>query len=145
MNNNDQSVFLLNCWYTRKEIALRTAILYSGLVLAQALSGVLAAGIFSGMDGAAGIAGWRWLFIIEALMSTVCGVVAFWTLPDFPHSKTGAQRHFMDEDMRRLAEARIVADRVTGAGGSGKVWVGVKVHMSFLPSPAFRLLRLFFV
>ncbi|EJT71142.1 hypothetical protein GGTG_10402 [Gaeumannomyces tritici R3-111a-1] len=121
------SVYLLNCWYTRKEIALRTAILYSGLVLAQALSGVLAAGIFSGMDGTAGLAGWQWLFVVEALMSTVCGVGAFWTLPDYPHSKTGAQRYVMTEDMRRLAEARIVADRVTGAGGTGKVWHGVKL------------------
>ncbi|KAL8396574.1 hypothetical protein RB594_003595 [Gaeumannomyces avenae] len=121
------SVYLLNGWYTRKEIALRTAILYSGLVLAQALSGVLAAGIFSGMDGTAGLAGWQWLFVVEALMSTVCGIGAFWTLPDYPHSKTGAQRYFMTEDMRRLAEARIVADRVTGAGGTGKVWHGVKL------------------
>lgn len=49
----------MTCWYTRKELALRTAILYSGLVLAQALSGVLAAGIFQ-MDGVSGLAGWQW-------------------------------------------------------------------------------------
>ena len=120
----------MNCWYTRKEIALRTAILYSGLVLAQALSGILAAGIFSSLDGAAGLAGWQWLFIIEALMSTVCGLFAFFTLPDYPHSQTGSQRRFMDDDMRRLAEARLVADRVTGATGTGKIWTGLKLAVT---------------
>ncbi|KAI5358031.1 Putative major facilitator superfamily, MFS transporter superfamily [Septoria linicola] len=84
------AVYLMSCWYTRKELALRTAILYSGLVLAQALSGILAAGIFE-MDGVQGLSEWQWLFILEALMFVVCGVGAFWTLPDYPHSKTGSQ------------------------------------------------------
>ncbi|CAK1360977.1 putative transporter [Cercospora beticola] len=120
------AVYLMTCWYTRKELALRTAILYSGLVLAQALSGVLAAGIFQ-MDGVSGLAGWQWLFILEALMSVVCGVAAFWTLPDYPHSKTGSQTWSMNEDMRRLAEARMEADRVTGASGTAGIWHGVKL------------------
>lgn len=49
----------MSCWYTRRELALRTAILYSGLVLAQAFSGLIAAGVFSGMTGLAGIEGWK--------------------------------------------------------------------------------------
>jgi hypothetical protein len=44
--------YMLSCWYNQKELALRTAILYSGLVLATAFSGLLAAGIFAGLDGA---------------------------------------------------------------------------------------------
>jgi sugar phosphate permease len=117
----------MSCWYTRKELALRTSILYSGLLVAQCVSGLLAAGIFSGMDGLAGYAGWQWLFIVEALMSTVCGIAAFFTLPDYPSSKTGSQRWSMNDDMRRLGEARIVADRVTGSGGSGGVLAGLKL------------------
>lgn len=48
------AVFLMSCWYTRREFALRVALLYSGLVLAQAFSGLIAAGVFGGMDGAMG-------------------------------------------------------------------------------------------
>ncbi|KAJ9666158.1 hypothetical protein H2201_003837 [Coniosporium apollinis] len=44
--------YLLSCWYIKKELALRTAILYSGLVLATAFSGLIAAGVFAGLDGA---------------------------------------------------------------------------------------------
>src|ERR1700712_1675406 len=44
------AMYLLSCYYTRKELAVRTALLYSGLILATAFSGLLAAGIFSGLD-----------------------------------------------------------------------------------------------
>jgi MFS family permease len=120
----------MSCWYTRKELALRIAILYSGLVLAQAFSGILAAAIFTGMEDVAGLYGWQWLFIIEALMSIVCGIAALWLLPDYPESKTGSQKWSMDEDCRRLAVARIEADRVTGSTGRGKVLQGVKLVMT---------------
>ena len=60
--------YLLSCWYTRRELALRTAVLYSALILATGFSGLIAAGVFSGLDGACGLAGWRWLFIIEGAM-----------------------------------------------------------------------------
>jgi MFS family permease len=120
----------MSCWYTRKELALRIAILYSGLVLAQAFSGILAAAIFQGMEDVAGLFGWQWLFIIEALMSTVCGIAALFLLPDYPESKTGSQTWSMDEDCRRLAVARIEADRVTGSTGRGKVFAGVKLVMT---------------
>jgi hypothetical protein len=60
-------------------------------------------------------------------MSVVCGVAAYFTLPDYPHSKTGSQKWTMNQDMRRLAEARMVADRVTGSTGKGSVFGGVKL------------------
>lgn len=39
------AMYLLSCWYPRKELALRTAILYSGVLLATAFSGLNAAGV----------------------------------------------------------------------------------------------------
>ena len=42
--------YLLSCWYTRRELALRTAILYSGVILATAFSGLIAAGVFARLE-----------------------------------------------------------------------------------------------
>lgn len=117
----------MSCWYTRRELALRTSILFSGLVTAQAVSGLLAYGIFDGLEGAAGLRGWQWLFIVEALMSVVCGAVMVVVLPDYPHSKTGSQRWAMNDDQKRLAEARMVADRVTGSTGRASILHGLKL------------------
>lgn len=46
------------------EVATRIALLYCAQILATGFSGLIAAGVFAGMDGLRGIAGWRWLFIV---------------------------------------------------------------------------------
>jgi MFS family permease len=45
-------LYYLSCWYTRKELGLRTAMLYSGALISGAFSGLVAAGITGNMDGA---------------------------------------------------------------------------------------------
>ena len=48
-------LFFLSSWYTRKELAFRTAILYSGSLISGAFSGLIAAGIVGGLDGGRGL------------------------------------------------------------------------------------------
>lgn len=49
---------LMSCWYTRKELPPRIAILYGGNMIATAFSGLIAAGIISRMEGKAGKPAW---------------------------------------------------------------------------------------
>lgn len=65
-------------------MGVRIALLMSGLVTSQAFAGLISAGILKGTDGATKIAAWRWLFIIEGLMTFVLACVAFLFLPDYP-------------------------------------------------------------
>lgn len=51
-------LFFLSSWYTRKELAFRTAMLYSGSLISGAFSGLIAAGITSNMDGDRGLRAW---------------------------------------------------------------------------------------
>jgi MFS family permease len=60
-------LFFLSSWYTRKELAFRTAILYSGSLISGAFSGLIAAGIVGGLDGARGLRAWRWMFVCPNL------------------------------------------------------------------------------
>lgn len=122
--------YLLSCWYTKKELALRYAVLYSGLVLATAVSGLLAAGIFSGLDGVAGLAGWRWLFIIEGAASLVLGLGAFFILPDFPGSNTGSARWLLTEEERRISKVRMSLDSVSTTETNHSVWYGLRLAVS---------------
>jgi MFS family permease len=57
-------LYYLSCWYTRKELGLRTAMFYSGALISGAFSGLIAAGVTAHMDGTRGLRAWRWLFII---------------------------------------------------------------------------------
>jgi hypothetical protein len=49
-------------------MALRTAILYSGSQIGNAFGGLFAIAILK-LEGAHGLDGWRWLFIVEGIMS----------------------------------------------------------------------------
>lgn len=79
-------LFYLSSWYTRKELALRTALLYSGATIAGAFSGLLGAGVIGGMDGVRGLGSWRWLFIIEGAITVALAAAAVFILPDFPRN-----------------------------------------------------------
>jgi MFS transporter, ACS family, 4-hydroxyphenylacetate permease len=46
--------------------------------------GPLSAGAIMGMDGALGIAGWRWLFLLQGLPAVIFGAVALFYLTDRP-------------------------------------------------------------
>jgi MFS transporter, ACS family, tartrate transporter len=45
--------------------------------------GVLSVWLLS-LDGAGGLKGWQWLFVVEGLPAVVVGVVVLWLLPDGP-------------------------------------------------------------
>lgn len=49
--------------YRRYELATRYGIYYTAVALSGGLSGLLAGLITEYLDGACGIAGWRWLFV----------------------------------------------------------------------------------
>jgi hypothetical protein len=56
------------------EVATRIAILYCAQILATGLSGLIAAGVFAGMDGLKGLEGWRWYALHDiSTTSTTAG------------------------------------------------------------------------
>lgn len=75
----------LTLFYTRKEIALRIALLFVSAATAGACGGLLAYAI-GHMQGIAGLKGWRWIFIIEGLPTVVMGVVTLFLLADSPQT-----------------------------------------------------------
>ncbi|KAM0368170.1 hypothetical protein ACHAPY_011530 [Fusarium culmorum] len=117
--------FMLSSWYTRKELALRTAVLHSGLIIATAFSGLIAAGIFAGLSDTAGRHGWQWLFILEGAGSVVAAILAFILLPDFPESTTGSQKWLLTDHKRQVAIRRIALDRVSLPETDRSLWNGL--------------------
>jgi MFS family permease len=121
------ALFLLSKWYTRKELAMRTAILYCGNLISNAFGGLLAAGILSGMQGTLGHAAWRWLFYIEGALTMFVAVCAIFILPDFPATTTWG----LTEEERKLAEWRMAedasgsADEDASRGGGESQWRGL--------------------
>lgn len=66
-------------FYTRKEIAVRLAVFYTGNMFASSFSGLIAAGIFAGLDQVKGLAGWQW-YVADPFWS------GFWLIPSIGSS-----------------------------------------------------------
>ena len=98
-------LFFLSSWYTRKELGFRTAVLYSGSLLSGAFSGLIAAGITNGLDGARGMRAWRWLFIIEGVITIFFAFCAYFMLPDFPRTTK-----WLTQEEKQLAIWRLEED-----------------------------------
>ncbi|KAH8886480.1 MFS general substrate transporter [Thozetella sp. PMI_491] len=102
-------VYLLSTWYTRYEVGKRYSAFYLIGCVASAFAGILAFGIMQ-MDGLAHLGGWRWIFIIEGLLTCLLGIGGYWLLVDFPDSKR-ATWLFLGERERAWICARVNADR----------------------------------
>ncbi|KAG9312027.1 major facilitator superfamily domain-containing protein [Chiua virens] len=130
-------IYILSRWYTRKELAFRSAILYAGLLISLAFGSFWAAGILGTMNGTMGIAAWRWLFYIEGAVTIFIGFLAMWLLPDYPHNTrwlTPAERHLAQV---RLAEDAGEADKDSE---QASVFEGLKLALKDPKVPIFMLM-----
>ncbi|KAI6778148.1 uncharacterized protein J7T54_007194 [Emericellopsis cladophorae] len=114
------ALYMISMFYTRKEVATRMAIFYTGNMLASSFSGLIAAGIFKGLDHKMGLAGWQWLFVVQGAVSILVSVIAFFTLPDSP-----LKTRWLNQEERELAHARIFTDQ-TGRREGTSVWTGLR-------------------
>ncbi|KFA52187.1 hypothetical protein S40293_00656 [Stachybotrys chartarum IBT 40293] len=114
------ALYLLSIYYTRKELATRISILYTGQVVSTGCSGLIAAATFSALDGVRGLAGWRWLFIIEGSVTAFVALFGFFLLPDDP-----TQTRWLTPKERDLCVLRIKRDTV-GQQARGSTWDGLK-------------------
>ncbi|GAA5932880.1 hypothetical protein JCM1841_004624 [Sporobolomyces salmonicolor] len=78
-------VLYLSLWYPRHISQSRVAFFFGAATLAGAFSGLLAYAI-GHMSGVGGYNGWRWIFILEGLATFLAGVLALFTISDFPQT-----------------------------------------------------------
>ncbi|KAK3064988.1 hypothetical protein LTS18_014874 [Coniosporium uncinatum] len=103
-------VYLLSTWYRRYEMGKRYATFYLIGSLASAFGGILAFGLMQ-MEGVAGLGGWRWIFIIEGVLTVVVAGFGFIFLVSFPDNSTSRSVRFLTPDELRWVIARVDADR----------------------------------
>ncbi|KAG2075986.1 MFS general substrate transporter [Suillus decipiens] len=99
------AIFLISGWYKPDEIAMRTALVSSGISISSAFGSLFASGILHGMQGKLGQAAWRWLFYIEGGITILVAICAFFILPDFPHNTK-----WLTPEERTLAISRLQED-----------------------------------
>jgi D-galactonate transporter len=113
-------IFYLTLWFP----ALYRARIIGWFMAAIPLSSVLGAPVSGlilssdGLNGFAGLAGWQWLFIIEAAPAVILSVVVWFYLTDQP-----SDARWLAEDERAWLIQRLAAERDTREAAHGmSVW-----------------------
>lgn len=113
------ALYILSMFYTKTEIATRISILFTANICGTAFAGLIAIGVYQ-MSGVAGLSGWRWLFIIQGILSFVVSVASAFLVADEP-----INTRWLTEDERRLADGRMTAD-TTQLKPNTSTWTGLK-------------------
>ncbi|GKT59774.1 major facilitator superfamily transporter [Colletotrichum tofieldiae] len=96
--------FVLGSWYRSDEIGRRGGIFYIGLTLGTLTASLLQAAAVTYLDGTHGLAGWRWLFIINAIITLPLAFVGYFVWPGTPAKPN---KLLMKESELQLARSRL--------------------------------------
>ncbi len=102
-------ILYLTYWYPARERARVMALFMAAIPLAGILGNPLSGAAMHFLDGTAGIAGWRWLFLVEGLPSVLLGVLVLIYLRDGPAQApwlADAERDWLVERLRDEEQAR---------------------------------------
>ena len=109
-------ILYLSGLYTRRELALRIGLFYTAASLSGAFGGLLARGIAE-MAGRGGYSAWRWIFILEGVLTVAASLVAALLLPN---GLAGAR--FLTPEERDHAVRRLVQGQASRADEAGEAF-----------------------
>lgn len=96
--------YLFGSWYLPHELGRRTSFWYLANMIGYVSSGLFQASIYEHLDGARGISGSRWMFIIDAAMTIPVGLLGFFILPGTPQN---CYSLWLTDDEIKLARRRL--------------------------------------
>ncbi|KAJ4207526.1 MFS transporter (Seo1) [Fusarium falciforme] len=99
--------YLLGAWYRGDELARRGGIFYIGLYLGTLTAGLIQAGASAQLDGVHGLAGWRWMYIICAIITIPIGILGYFVIPGTPEqpNRVCLSQEDIDLSTERLSRA----------------------------------------
>ena len=95
----------LTYWFPRTCRARANALFIMGIPATIAIASTLS-GVILQMHGIFGLAGWRWLFLLEGLPAAVLGVICLFYLDDGP-----AHANWLSDEEKREIASRLERDR----------------------------------
>lgn len=105
-------ILFVTYWFPRAERGRILGMFYFGYPLSL-MFGSPVSGLLLALDGALGLHGWQWMYLVEGLCASAVGVFAFFVLTDRPE-----QAAWLGAD-ERAAVAREIAQEETGKVGHG--------------------------
>jgi ACS family tartrate transporter-like MFS transporter len=120
-------VYYLTDWFPAAHRARAIAGVVVATALAPMIGSPISGAIMAGMDQMAGLHGWQWMFVLEAVPAVVLGVVTLFYLTDRPAVAAWLPRAERDwlEARLRTEKASLVPTAHVGVGAlfrMGRIW-----------------------
>ncbi len=131
-------ILYLTYWFPARERARAVALFMAASPLAGILGQPLSGAIMTYLDGAGGLRGWQWVFLLEGVPAVVLGVVVFFYLTDRPENA-----HWLWPEERTWLALRLAGeDRhpekhhgfSLGILRDGRVWLLILVYFTVAAS-----------
>ncbi|KAJ3982593.1 MFS general substrate transporter [Lentinula detonsa] len=106
------TLIYLGSFYRSTELATRLAWFWGVQTIASAVSGLLASGLLQ-LQGVSGLEGWKWLFLVDGIITVVVSVLTWFYLPRNAMLTKGGIRGlkpWFDARQVQIAVTRIVRD-----------------------------------
>jgi MFS transporter, ACS family, tartrate transporter len=97
--------FYLGTWFPT-EYRTRAIAWFMVAIPVSSVVGGPVSGLLLAMDGIAGLAGWKWLFLLEGLPVTLLGIAGLWVLADRPE-----ETRWLTEEEQQAVRARLSSER----------------------------------
>ncbi|KAF2758700.1 MFS general substrate transporter [Pseudovirgaria hyperparasitica] len=96
--------YVLGSWYTAQELGKRSGIFTASGLAGTMFGGFIQTGIHSSLNGSHGLAGWRWLFIIDGIITLPIALYGFLLFPNTPST---CNAPYLSASERALAISRV--------------------------------------
>ncbi|KAK2677819.1 MFS transporter superfamily [Fusarium oxysporum f. sp. vasinfectum] len=128
-------IAMLGSWYGPNELTKRLAILLEVESIASMFSGYLQAGLYSSMNGRHGLAGWRWLFIMDGVISVPVAIWGLFGLPDHPHNTRAFYwtKEHIKYGQERIAKFGVKEQIKLNWAEIKRIYTGWKIWMFVIP------------
>jgi D-galactonate transporter len=127
-------ILYLTYWYPANRRGNIVALFMTGVPLAGVIGGPLSGWIMKAMPGVHGLAGWQWMFILEALPPIALAVVVVVMLKDRVRDAA-----WLSEAEKRLVEAQVAAEHQQKPEASlaqmfvnPRVWLAALIYFCFV-------------
>ncbi|KAM0425817.1 hypothetical protein ACHAPT_009068 [Fusarium lateritium] len=81
------TIYIIGSWYKPNEVARRIALFFIASPGGTMFAGYLQAAAYTNLNGVHGLSGWRWLFIIDGIITIGIAVIGYVVFPDVPSRK----------------------------------------------------------
>ncbi|KAK6908681.1 hypothetical protein I204_02028 [Kwoniella mangroviensis CBS 8886] len=101
--------WILGSYYKPNELAKRASLLGTSAGLGALFSSILQAAAYTNLDGRHGLAGWRWLFIIDAVITLPVALLGLVFLPAVPGHAQEKPSFWLSQADLDLARSRMAS------------------------------------